>query len=100
MSKTSETAKAASKEFDEFVKEISTDPERGLTSEEVKIRLEKYGENALGEEKEETFWAALKEEAREPMILLLIGVGVLYSIWGSILDAATIFTVIAVLVLS
>ena len=100
MSKTSETAKAASKEFDEFVKEISTDPERGLTSEEVKIRLEKYGENALGEEKEETFWAALKEEAQEPMILLLIGVGVLYSIWGSILDAATIFTVIAVLVLS
>ena len=100
MSKASETAKAASKEFDEFIKELGTDPERGLTSDEVKLRLEKYGENTLGEEKKETFWDALKEESREPMILLLIGVGVLYSIWGSILDAATIFTVIAVLVLS
>ena len=100
MSKVSETAKAASKEFDEFVKELGTDPERGLTSDEVKLRLEKFGENTLGEEEKETFWDALKEESREPMILLLIGVGVLYSIWGSILDAATIFTVIAVLVLS
>lgn len=100
MSKTSETAKAASKEFDELIKELGTDPERGLTSVEAKLRLEKFGENTLGEEEKETFWDALKEEAREPMILLLIGVGVLYSIWGSILDAATIFTVIAVLVLS
>jgi Ca2+-transporting ATPase len=100
MSKTSETAKAASKEFGELIKELGTDLERGLTTTEAKLRLEKFGENTLGEEKKETFWAALKEEAREPMILLLIGVGVLYSIWGSILDAATIFTVIAVLVLS
>jgi Ca2+-transporting ATPase len=100
MSKTSETAKAASKEFGELIKEMGTDLERGLTAPEAKLRLEKFGENTLGEEEKETFWAALKEEAREPMILLLIGVGVLYSIWGSILDAATIFTVIAVLVLS
>ncbi|MGD0805123.1 MAG: HAD-IC family P-type ATPase [Candidatus Bathyarchaeia archaeon] len=100
MSNASETAKAASKEFDEFIKEIGTDPEKGLTTAEVKLRLEKFGENTLEGKEEETFWAALKEEAREPMILLLIGVGVLYSIWGNILDAATIFTVIAVLVLS
>ncbi len=100
MSSASETAKVASKEFEELVKELGTDPEKGLTSAEVKVRLEKFGENTLGESEEESFWGALKEEAREPMILLLIGVGVLYSIWGSILDAATIFTVIAVLVLS
>src|SRR5512139_3005555 len=100
MSKTSETAKAASKEFDELIKVLGTDLEKGLTATEAKLRLEKFGENTLGEEEKETFWAALKEESREPMILLLIGVGVLYSIWGGLLDAATIFTVIAVLVLS
>ena len=66
----------------------------------MKLVWRSIGENTLGEEEKETFWDALKEESREPMILLLIGVGVLYSIWGSILDAATIFTVIAVLVLS
>lgn len=86
--------------MEELLRELGSDPERGLTSIEAKARLLKYGENSLGEAEKETFWGALKEEAREPMILLLIGVGVLYSIWGSILDAATIFTVIAVLVLS
>ena len=91
---------AAAKKLDELLKELDTDPEKGLTSVEAKARLEKYGENSLEEEEKETFWDALKEEAREPMILLLIGVGVLYSIWGSLLDAATIFTIITILVLS
>ncbi len=100
MTETSETARAATIGIDDLIRELGTDPDKGLTSPEAKNRLEKYGKNALGEAEKETFWSALKEESREPMILLLIGVGVLYSIWGSILDAATIFTVIAVLVLS
>lgn len=91
---------AASREQDEILKELSTDPEKGLTSTEVESRLKKYGENTLGEEKKEGFFDALKEEAREPMILLLIGVGVLYSIWGSLLDAVTIFSIITIMVLS
>jgi len=100
MSKNSKTAETATKRTEELLKELDTDPEKGLSSAEAKTRLEKYGENSLGEEKKETFWDALKEEAREPMILLLIGVGILYTIWGSLLDGATIFTIIAVLVLS
>ncbi|MCX6641934.1 MAG: HAD-IC family P-type ATPase [Candidatus Bathyarchaeota archaeon] len=100
MRENSQTGKAASKKPEELLRELQTDPDKGLTSSEAKSRLEKYGENTLGEEKKETFWDALKVEVREPMILLLIGVGVLYSIWGSILDAATIFIIITVLVLS
>ena len=79
---------------------LGTDPVKGLTTDEAKSRLEKYGENVLAEEEHEGFLDELLEEAKEPMILLLIGVGILYSIWGSLLDAATIFTVITVLVLS
>jgi Ca2+-transporting ATPase len=100
LSNASEAAKSASKDKDDILKELGTDPDRGLTSTDAKARLEKYGENSLGEEEKEGFFDALKEESREPMILLLIGVGVLYSIWGSLLDAATIFTVIAIMVLS
>ncbi len=100
MSKDSITAEAATKRAEELLEELGTDPEKGLSSDEAKMRLEKYGENSLGEVEKETFWDALKEEAREPMILLLIGVGVLYSVWGGLLDGATIFTIIAVLVLS
>ena len=90
----------ASKDIEGVINELGTDPKKGLTSEEVEVRLRKYGENALFEEEREGFLDELKEEAREPMILLLIFVAILYSIWGSLLDAATIFTVITVLVLT
>jgi len=100
MSSDSVTVEAASKKPDQILRELDSDPEKGLTSTEVESRLKKYGENTLGEKKKETFFDALKEEAREPMILLLLGVAVLYSIWGSILDAVTIFTIIAIMVLS
>lgn len=100
MSEISETVKAASKGINDILIELNTNAEKGLTSLEVNTRLAKYGENTLGEEKKETFWDALKEEGTEPMILLLIGVGVLYSILGTVWDAVTIFTIIAVLVLS
>ena len=100
MNESSETVIAATKNIDVLLKELDSDPEKGLTDEEAESRLQKYGKNELGEVEEETFWDELKEEAQEPMILLLLGVGVLYSIWGGLLDAATIFTIIAILVLS
>jgi Ca2+-transporting ATPase len=70
----------------------------GLTSEEAKNRLAKYGPNKLKKHKEVRFFAIVKEEITEPMILLLIFVGIIYSIWGKIEDALTIFVVISLLV--
>lgn len=100
MSATDKTADWAPKKIEAVLKELGTNSEKGLTSEEAEARLKRYGENVLLEEEQESFLDALKEEVREPMILLLLSVGVLYSILGSdhILDAVTIFTVIIVLV--
>jgi Ca2+-transporting ATPase len=55
--------------------------------------------NRLVEETEIRFLAILKEEITEPMILLLIAVGVLYSVLGSLTDSLTIIAIITVLVL-
>jgi Ca2+-transporting ATPase len=76
-----------------------TNPETGLTSQEAAKRLVQYGPNKLVEEREIRFLGILREEITEPMILLLLVVGVLYSIWGSLSDALTIIVIIAVLVL-
>ncbi|MDD5341259.1 MAG: cation-transporting P-type ATPase [Patescibacteria group bacterium] len=70
----------------------------GLTTAEAKNRLEKYGPNLLKKHKEVRFLGIAKEEITEPMILLLIFVGVIYSIWGKVEDAITIFIVIMLLV--
>ena len=51
------------------------------------------------EEREIRFLAILREEITEPMILLLIAVGVLYSIWGTLADSLTIITIVTILVL-
>jgi len=70
----------------------------GLTSEEARRRLAAMGPNRLREVKRESLLEVFLEEVREPMILLLLVTGVLYSIWGKPEDAVTIFAVILALV--
>lgn len=80
------------------VEQLETDPKRGLEETEAKRRLKKFGMNVLVEERKVSFLAIAREELMEPMILLLLVVGVLYSIWGELRDALTIFAIILALV--
>jgi len=84
---------------DEVLRNLGSDKDRGLASAEASKRLKEKGPNRFFEPYNVTFLDILKEEIVEPMILLLLSVGVLYSIWGGIADAATIFVVIVVLVI-
>ncbi|MGA9141640.1 MAG: cation-transporting P-type ATPase [Methanocella sp.] len=72
--------------------------ETGLSSEEAARRLEEYGPNVIEKAREVNFLTIAIKEITEPMILLLLAVGGLYSIWGSIEDAATIIVVILLLI--
>src|SRR5512138_337686 len=69
----------------------------GLTRDEAAERLAGYGPNRLAKPYQVKFLAIAKEEVTEPMILLLLGVGVVYSLWGKLEDALTIFSIILVL---
>lgn len=79
---------------------METPKATGLTSAEARERLARFGPNVLFQPTPVRFWAIAREEVTEPMILLLLVVGVAYSIWGALADAVTIFAVIAVLVLA
>lgn len=70
----------------------------GLDEAEARRRLTASGPNQLQEEKREGLAEVFLEEIREPMILLLLGTAVLYSVWGKLTDALTIFGVILALV--
>ena len=72
----------------------------GLTSAEAAERLAAQGPNTVVRPSRVSFLAILREEVTEPMILLLLVVGVVYSLSGRVEDAATIFVVIALLVLA
>lgn len=69
----------------------------GLSTSEANSRLARFGPNRLAKPYEVRFWAIAKEEVAEPMILLLLGVGVVYSVWGKLEDALTIFSIIIAL---
>ena len=72
----------------------------GLSAAEANARLARFGPNRIFRPSPVRFWAIAREEVTEPMILLLLTVGVVYSVWGELADAATIFSVIAALVLA
>jgi Ca2+-transporting ATPase len=88
-----------SQELKEVIQASGVNPETGLTDREAAERLKKYGANKLVLEHEIRFLAILREEITEPMILLLLVVGVLYSVLGTLSDALTIIVIIIVLVL-
>lgn len=73
---------------------------RGLPPAEAAELLEKHGPNVIFTPSTVTFFDILVEELREPMILLLLAVGVLYSVLGNAQDALTIFSVILLLALA
>ena len=88
-----------SRETQELTRQLDVNPQQGLTEQESAERLVKYGKNSLVQPREIRFWSIFREEVTEPMILLLIAVGVLYSLLGSLTDALTIIIIIIVLVL-
>lgn len=89
-----------SKDKQELLHSLGVDSDRGLTDQEAAQRLNQHGKNSLVEEQEIRFLGILREEITEPMILLLIAVGVLYSVLGSLTDALTIIVIIIILVLA
>ncbi len=82
----------------ETVSYLQSDAVGGLPEAEASARLGRYGPNRLREVKREGFWEEYLEELREPMILLLLVTGVLYSILGTLDDAVTVFAIIFTLV--
>ncbi|HWQ88631.1 MAG TPA: cation-transporting P-type ATPase [Desulfitobacteriaceae bacterium] len=73
---------------------LDSDISEGLSAAKAEMRLKECGENKLAKSKALTFWDILKEEVTEPLIILLLFIGVIYSIWGKIGDTITIIFVI------
>ncbi len=82
----------------QVLRSLETDPEKGLASSQAARMLAKYGPNRLVEPRTVTFLDIFWEEVREPMILLLLVVAVVYSIWGKFGDFLTIVFVVIALV--
>jgi len=67
---------------------------QGLNDEQVILAREKFGQNKLNYEKENSFLDALKRIAKDPMIILLLAASSIYFISGKTVDG--IFLALAI----
>jgi Ca2+-transporting ATPase len=70
-----------------------------LSDEDAAQRLRQYGPNTIAKSSKVTFLSIAREELTEPMILLLLVVGIAYTIVGEFRDALTLYAIIITLVL-
>ncbi|KAJ2500233.1 hypothetical protein IWW47_003256, partial [Coemansia sp. RSA 2052] len=79
----------------EVADSLGVDPSRGLDRLDARNRRQHFGPNVPVDLSGRVgLWSVLGAELGEPMVLLLVAVGVLYSLWGDPWDAVTIFVAI------
>ena len=62
--------------IDEVLSTLAVDKTQGLSSQEVELRLAKYGQNKLKEKKKKGFFARFIEQFKDVMILILLAAAV------------------------
>ncbi|MEW8956811.1 calcium-translocating P-type ATPase, SERCA-type [Clostridium sp.] len=82
------------KETDEVLKHFNSDTVNGLTSEEAKQRLEKYGKNQLVTKKKKSVIQMLLAQLKDTMIYILLGAAVISAIMGDFNEAIIIVLVV------
>jgi magnesium-transporting ATPase (P-type) len=78
---------------------LKTDLTAGLEHYDAQIRLQTHHTNHLVPKEKELiwYWVAWKE-MQEPLIVLLLFVGVLYALWGEWSDAIVVYVAIALVI--
>jgi P-type Ca2+ transporter type 2C len=84
-------------EIQEVTKTLEADPTKGLSSGEVKQRLEKYGTNQLKEKKGHSALSIFLDQFRDFIIWVLVGAAVISGFLAEWIDA---FAIIAIVILN
>ena len=79
---------------EETVREVNTDPQRGLTTEEARLRLAQFGPNELAERPRPTFWKMLLDQFHNFLILILIAAALISLILGELEEAIAIIAIV------
>ena len=73
---------------------LSVQIDRGLTIQEVEVRLKEYGPNSFGVQTKKTRWALLKKQLNNPVVYVLIFASLIALALGEFLDAWAIIAIV------
>jgi len=80
--------------IDEAVELLDTHLHRGLTAEEVRARLARYGPNELQERPRPTFWHLLLNQFKQFLVLILIVSAIVSFFLGEYVEAGAIMAIV------
>jgi Mg2+-importing ATPase len=80
-------------EVSAVLEKMNTTP-KGLTSEEAETRLEQYGPNEIAKEKHQTLLMRLWDNVKNPLVILLIVLGIVTYITGDVPGTVVIFIMV------
>jgi P-type Ca2+ transporter type 2C len=83
-----------SMEIESILKNLETDPEQGLSQQEVQRRLGEYGYNELGEQAKTSPFILFLNQFKNTLIIILIAATVLSALIGDLLDAGIILAIV------
>lgn len=81
---------------EQFVAELQSSTETGLSIEEHAKRLELYGANRLEEKKKESLLSKLLNQFKDVMVLLLLFAALVSGFHGDIVEAVVIFAIVTI----
>jgi Ca2+-transporting ATPase len=81
-------------EIESILKNLETDPEQGLSQQEVQRRLGEYGYNELGEQAKTSPFILFLNQFKNTLIIILIAATVLSALIGDLLDAGIILAIV------
>lgn len=87
---------AHSQTVKEIQNKLNTDPDRGLSQEEVSRRLKEYGPNKLEEHERVSIWQILLDQVNTPVVYLLGAAAILSFAFGDIPEGVFIVVVILI----
>jgi Mg2+-importing ATPase len=80
-------------ETDVLLKELDSTPS-GLSQVEAQARLEKYGPNAIAKEKRQTWLMRLWDNVKNPLVILLVVLGIISFLTGDVRATIMIFLMV------
>ncbi len=85
-----------SKSIDEVLAEINVDPSKGLSDDDAKIRLEKYGSNKLLAKKKKSIFRMFIAQLQDWLIYILFAAVIITLFLGQYTDSVIIILVITI----
>ncbi|MUG95934.1 HAD-IC family P-type ATPase [Scytonema sp. UIC 10036] len=80
-------------EIDDAIALLETDPEKGLSSPQVKQKLVKFGTNELTAKKTKPWWFKFLLQFNQPLLIILLCAGLVKALSGSLVNAGVIWGV-------